>query len=97
MAAWNDVAAAFGGHDAPGTLLGVAVLEHPGQLVEIDVIATAFRQHPAASNQTAASQMTAVRPAGAPIDGPGANDRKDESGPEPPAEVPDAWALHGRR
>ncbi len=40
VAAWNEVAAAFGDHDAPSTLLGVAVLGYPGQLVEIE--ATAF-------------------------------------------------------
>ncbi len=41
VAAWNEVAAAFGDHDAPSTLLGVAVLGYPGQLVEIDAIAAA--------------------------------------------------------
>jgi enamine deaminase RidA (YjgF/YER057c/UK114 family) len=41
VAAWNEVAAAFGEHDAPSTLLGVTVLGYPGQLVEIEAIAAA--------------------------------------------------------
>ncbi len=39
IAAWNEVAAAFAGHDVPSTLLGVAVLGYPHQLVEIEAIA----------------------------------------------------------
>ena len=39
VTAWNEVAAAFGDHDAPSTLLGVAVLGYPGQLVEIEAVA----------------------------------------------------------
>ena len=39
VTAWNEVAGFFGGHDAPSTLLGVAVLGYPGQLVEIEAIA----------------------------------------------------------
>lgn len=39
LAAWNEVAAAFAGHDAPSTLLGVTVLGYPGQLFEIEAIA----------------------------------------------------------
>lgn len=39
VTAWNEVAAAFGEHDAPSTLLGVTVLGYPGQLVEIEAIA----------------------------------------------------------
>lgn len=46
VAAWNEVATAFGDHDAPSTLLGVTVLGYPGQLVEIDAIAAAPRQYP---------------------------------------------------
>lgn len=34
--AWNAVLAAFDGEVPPATLLGVARLGHPGQLVEID-------------------------------------------------------------
>lgn len=41
VTAWNEVAAAFGDHDAPSTLLGVAVLGYPGQLVEIEAVAFA--------------------------------------------------------
>jgi hypothetical protein len=33
------VAAAFGDHDAPSTLLGVAALGYEGQLVEIEAVA----------------------------------------------------------
>lgn len=36
---WDEVAAFFGEHDAPSTLLGVAVLGYPGQLVEIEAVA----------------------------------------------------------
>jgi enamine deaminase RidA (YjgF/YER057c/UK114 family) len=41
VAAWDVFRAAFGDHDAPSTLLGVAVLGYPDQLVEIEAIATA--------------------------------------------------------
>jgi enamine deaminase RidA (YjgF/YER057c/UK114 family) len=44
VAAWDEVADFFGDHDAPSTLLGVAVLGYPGQLVEIEaVVATSTR------------------------------------------------------
>jgi enamine deaminase RidA (YjgF/YER057c/UK114 family) len=36
---WEVVAERFGGHDAPSTLLGVALLGYPDQLVEVEVIA----------------------------------------------------------
>ena len=39
VAAWEVVEAAFGGHDAPSTLLGVTVLGYPDQLVEIEAVA----------------------------------------------------------
>lgn len=39
LTAWNEVAAVFGEHDAPSTLLGVTVLGYAGQLVEIEAIA----------------------------------------------------------
>ena len=39
VAAWDVVHAAFGEHDAPSTLLGVAVLGYPGQLVEVEAVA----------------------------------------------------------
>jgi len=41
VAAWEVVSAAFGDHDAPSTLLGVAVLGYPGQLVEVEAVAVA--------------------------------------------------------
>lgn len=41
VAAWNEVAAVFADHDVPSTLLGVAILGYPGQLVEIEAIAIA--------------------------------------------------------
>jgi enamine deaminase RidA (YjgF/YER057c/UK114 family) len=44
VAAWDEVAAAFGDHDAPSTLLGVTVLGYPDQLVEIEAIAIAPAQ-----------------------------------------------------
>jgi enamine deaminase RidA (YjgF/YER057c/UK114 family) len=42
--AWNEVAHSFGDHDPPSTLLGVAVLGYPDQLVEIEAIALAKRR-----------------------------------------------------
>ncbi|WP_208092415.1 RidA family protein [Blastococcus xanthinilyticus] len=39
VAAWDVVRAAFGDHDAPSTLVGVTVLGHPDQLVEVEAIA----------------------------------------------------------
>jgi enamine deaminase RidA (YjgF/YER057c/UK114 family) len=38
-AAWDVVARAFGEHDAPSTLLGVAALGWPDQLVEVEAVA----------------------------------------------------------
>ncbi len=51
LAAWNVVSEAFGEHDVPSTLLGVAVLGYPDQLVEVEAIAalrepTGIREHP---------------------------------------------------
>ncbi len=37
---WQVVQAAFGEHDPPSTLLGVAVLGYPDQLVEVEAVAT---------------------------------------------------------
>jgi enamine deaminase RidA (YjgF/YER057c/UK114 family) len=39
VSVWQVVAAAFGDHDAPSTLLGVSVLGYSGQLVEIEAVA----------------------------------------------------------
>ena len=39
VAAWEVVRAAFGDHDAPSTLLGVAMLGYPDQLVEVEAVA----------------------------------------------------------
>ena len=39
VAVWDVVHAAFGDHDAPSTLLGVAVLGYSGQLVELEAVA----------------------------------------------------------
>lgn len=39
VAAWLVVAAAFGDHDVPSTLLGVTVLGYPDQLVEVEAVA----------------------------------------------------------
>jgi enamine deaminase RidA (YjgF/YER057c/UK114 family) len=44
VTAWNEVAAGFGDHDPPSTLVGVAVLGYPDQLVEIEAIAVATRR-----------------------------------------------------
>ena len=39
VAAWDVVRTAFGDHDAPSTLLGVAMLGYPDQLVEVEAVA----------------------------------------------------------
>ena len=39
VAAWTVVAAKFGDHDAPSTLLGVTTLDYPDQLVEVEAVA----------------------------------------------------------
>jgi enamine deaminase RidA (YjgF/YER057c/UK114 family) len=39
VAAWQVVREAFGDHDAPSTLLGVAALGYDGQLVEVEAVA----------------------------------------------------------
>ena len=39
VAAWDVVRRHFGDHDAPSTLLGVAVLGYPHQLVEVEAVA----------------------------------------------------------
>jgi enamine deaminase RidA (YjgF/YER057c/UK114 family) len=39
VAAWDVVRDAFGDHDAPSTLLGVAMLGYPDQLVEVEAVA----------------------------------------------------------
>jgi enamine deaminase RidA (YjgF/YER057c/UK114 family) len=41
VAAWKVVSAAFADHDVPSTLLGVAVLGYPDQLVEVEAVAVA--------------------------------------------------------
>lgn|SRR5271157_3721611 len=41
LVAWHEVAAAFGEHKPPSTLLGVAVLGYADQLVEIEAVAVA--------------------------------------------------------
>jgi enamine deaminase RidA (YjgF/YER057c/UK114 family) len=40
VAAWEVVRRRMGRHDAPSTLLGVTVLGWPGQLVEVEAVAT---------------------------------------------------------
>jgi enamine deaminase RidA (YjgF/YER057c/UK114 family) len=39
VAVWEVVSEAFGSHDVPSTLVGVATLGWPGQLVEVEAIA----------------------------------------------------------
>ena len=41
VAVWDVVRAAFGDHDVPSTLLGVATLGYDGQLVEVEAVALA--------------------------------------------------------
>lgn len=40
LAAWEVVRERFGDHDAPSTLLGVAVLGYRGQVVEVEAVAS---------------------------------------------------------
>ena len=47
---WEVVREAFGAHDAPSTLLGVAVLGYSGQLVEIEAVAATAVPTPAAAD-----------------------------------------------
>ena len=49
VAAWEVVRAAFADHDAPSTLLGVAVLGYAGQLVEVEAVAAAGQSRDDAS------------------------------------------------
>ena len=44
VAAWDVVRTAFGEHDAPSTLVGVAVLGYPDQLVEVEAVAVGPRR-----------------------------------------------------
>jgi enamine deaminase RidA (YjgF/YER057c/UK114 family) len=46
VAAWDVVAAHFGEHDVPSTLVGVAVLGYPDQLVEIEAVAAVVDGRP---------------------------------------------------
>jgi hypothetical protein len=39
VTAWQIVRDAFGEHDAPSTLLGVAALGYSGQLIEVEAVA----------------------------------------------------------
>jgi enamine deaminase RidA (YjgF/YER057c/UK114 family) len=50
---WEVVHAAFGTHNAPSTLLGVAVLGYTNQLVEIETVALAGQQALTARDQSA--------------------------------------------
>jgi enamine deaminase RidA (YjgF/YER057c/UK114 family) len=43
LAAWDVVHRWFGEHDAPSTLLGVAVLGYDDQLVEVEAVAALRR------------------------------------------------------
>lgn len=45
VAVWDVVSERFGAHDVPSTLIGVAVLGYPDQLVEIEAVA-AVRDEP---------------------------------------------------
>jgi enamine deaminase RidA (YjgF/YER057c/UK114 family) len=44
VAVWDVVRAAFGEHDAPSTLLGVAALGYADQLVEVEAVAALPRR-----------------------------------------------------
>ncbi|MFG1999564.1 RidA family protein [Spirillospora sp. NPDC048911] len=46
--AWDVVREHMGDHDAPSTLLGVAVLGYTGQLVEVEATAVIIEQHESA-------------------------------------------------
>ena len=51
LAVWDVISRAFDAHDVPSTLLGVAVLGYPDQLVEVEAIA-ALRE-PSGQNEPA--------------------------------------------
>ena len=56
VAAWDVVQAAFGDHDAPNTLLGVAQLGYSDQLVEVEAVAV--RAPTAPSDESAVTTAT---------------------------------------
>lgn len=60
VTAWQVVRAAFGDHDAPSTLLGVAVLGYPDQLVEVEAVAVG--RVPAAQGETAQREGARTAP-----------------------------------
>ena len=60
VTAWQVVRAAFGDHDAPSTLLGVAVLGYPDQLVEVEAVAVG--RTPAAPIETAQGEGARTAP-----------------------------------
>ena len=60
VTAWQVVRAAFGDHDAPSTLLGVAVLGYPDQLVEVEAVAVG--RVPAAQSETAQREGARTAP-----------------------------------
>ena len=60
VTAWQVVRAAFGDHDAPSTLLGVAVLGYPDQLVEVEAVAVG--RVPAAHVETAQGEGARTAP-----------------------------------
>jgi enamine deaminase RidA (YjgF/YER057c/UK114 family) len=55
VAAWNVVSETFGHHDAPSTLLGVAVLGYPDQLVEVEAVAALRGGAPDQASRSSAS------------------------------------------
>ena len=60
VTAWQVVRAAFGDHDAPSTLLGVAVLGYRDQLVEVEAVAVG--PVPAAQSETAQGEGARTAP-----------------------------------
>jgi len=60
VTAWQEVRAGFGDHDPPSTLLGVAVLGYPDQLVEVEAVATGRDQAPGRSASVTTRAASAV-------------------------------------
>ena len=58
VAAWDVVRAAFGDHHAPSTLLGVAQLGYPDQLVEVEAVAVRSPTAPSGGSAVTTAMTT---------------------------------------
>ena len=107
VAAWDVISAAFGEHDAPSTLLGVAVLGYADQLVEIEAVAVAPGNPGRGSQGEEAAVPVSLDPGVAPPAHPDLQDvgHAARRGAEPDlkavrvrrAEAGQPWRRHGSR